>query len=655
MPLKATPLELYQEAIRCLKLNDKVSKSRKEMIRAYAGEHYRSDWSPAEGKVIDNRFDEWIRLVLPQIVFDNPTASIKTNRSGVNKAVPRALEAAINWWSPQVQLDNVLIDVAMDAAFSFGVVLTTYGPPPGREPWLSENDQLAISSLPRVSRLDPQRWFCDDTIDRYDPQVGQGRLAGHMFRVDKEELLKDNRFNRDAVIKCATGEGQRKWGGEKNSREDVFGYEIWVPEIKTGDEPDAHGTIYTIGVSEALSDSKDAHWLRDPRPYIGPAWGPYTLFGFGVMPGCPYPYSPFAASWDQIKMLNQHVLAAETSARRHKRFGVYDAANTQAGDAIRKVKDGEITAVRGLKDGEVKEMTLGGVTKEQHDHIARRAEQADRSLSLSETARGNVGIDASATAIADAASQRSARIASMKRLMTIGAAQVLRTAAWHLYTHEDAVFPLPPDVAEGFVPRPKSLPEPSEAENIALVTGGDIDSIREVLEHEPEVIYGGGPSEEVITKLEEPEGVVYVVSPYIYGTRFEDFELEIEPYSMERVDEALLQRRSMQVFEVVSNALPLIMQFPQAKWEDMLDMIGEPINIPDLSERTLGRSWLAQLRAAADGQSQPMAPQPQAPQPGSSSVMPRMQTQSDGADGMSGQVGEQIYGGGNLARASQTG
>lgn len=657
--LKTTPLELYQEAQKALALQKKVNASRKEMIEAYAGEHYRSDWKPKQ-KIIDNRFDEYVRLILPQIVFNNPKVSVKTNRSGVEQAVPMALEAAINWWAPQVRLANVLRDVAYDAAFTFGVVLTTYGPPPGREPWLSENDTSSLSALPRVQRIDPCRWFCDHSVDKYDPATGQGRLAGHVFRADKDMLMKDSRFNKDAVKQCATGEGQKQYGGEESDREEVYGYEIWIPEIKTKTQsgeyhPDAHGTIFTIGLSQSLPDTENATWLRDPRPYIGPSCGPYTLFGMGVMPGSPYPYSPFAASWDQIQMLNTHVEAAERSAKRHKRGVGVDAANTQAEEVIRKFKDGDVFPIRDMEKS-VKEISLGGVTQEQHDHIQRRGEQADRSLALSETARGNVNVDTSATAIADAASQRSARLASMKRLMTEGAIQVLTSAAWHLYTHKDAAFPLPPDVAESFVPRPANLPDPSEAENVAAITGVSLLEARKLLEYKPEVIYGGGPSDQTLTEIQDWEsgGKVYVVSPYVKGTRFEDFELEIEPYSMERVDEALLQRRSMQVFTTVTQILPLIQNFPQVKWEDLIDMIGDPMNMPNLSDRVIGRAWLNQLRAASEGQGMAMAGgmipgQPQPQQPGGINP-PRNNT--DGADGMNGQIGESVYGGGNLAKAT---
>lgn len=654
--LKTTPHELLQEIVKARALADKVNAHRDSMIRAYTGEYYREDWTPEDGAVIDNRFDEWLRLVLPQIVFDNPKVSVKTTRSGVNPAVPRAMEAAINWWAPQVDLVKVLSLVAYDAAFTYGVTLTTYGPPPGREPWLSRNDEVAMAALPRVGRIDPKRWFCDPTIDVYDPANGNGRFAGHLFRADKEDLLKDKRFNAAAVRACATGEGSAKWGGEKSDREEIYGYEIWVPEITTGDNPDAHGTIFTLGLNHA-SDSKDnATWLRDPRAYIGPADGPYTLFGMGVVPGCPYPYSPFAASWDQIKRLNKAIESAERSAERHKRFVAVDSDNTQAKDALRKVKDGDVVPIRGLsKEKSAQEMTLGGITSEQADHIQRRGEQVDRSLNLSETARGNIKVDTSATAIADAASQRSARLASMKRLMEDGAIQVLNSAAWHLYTHEDAVFPLPPDVAESFVPRPTHLPDPSEAENLAMATGVSVEEMRKVLEHQPEVIYGGGPSDEVITEIQDPidGSVTYVVSPYVQGTRYEDFELEIKPYSMERVDEALLQRRAMQVFEVVTGSLQLIVAYPQVKWEDMLDMIGEPLNMPNLSEQVLGRSFLSKLRAMADGQSQNPAmgmAQPGVQQPG---VMARPQPGTDGADGMSGQIGEAVYGGGQLAQAAR--
>lgn len=655
--LKITPLELWQEITKAKELAKKVNESREEMIRAYVGTMYRSDWAPATTAMNDNRFDEWLRLVLPQIVFDNPKVRVTTNRSGVHPAVPMAMQAGLNWWAPQARLAQVLVDVAYDAAFTYGVVLTTHGPRPGGESWRSDRDEQAMAAMPRVSRIAPDRWFCDHGTDRYDPASGQGRYAGHIFRADKEDLLADKRFNASVVSGCVTGSGQDNYGGEKTDREEIFGYEVWIPEIKTSDDPDACGTIYCLGLDQSMGTSNNAAWLRDPRPYIGPACGPYTLFGFGLVPGSPYPFSPFAAAWAQVKNLNEHLDAADRSASRKKRFVIVDAENTQAATTLRQVRDGEVATMRDFKNTMI-EVQLGGVTADQVEHNRRLGEQVDRSLNLSETARGNVNVDTSATAIADAASQRSARLASMKRLMVEGAAQVLRTAAWHLYTHEDAVFSLPHDVAESFITRPSDLPDPSQAEPMALATGVDVQSMRRILEHRPEVIYGGGPADEVITQAISEEGTpVYVVSPNVRGTRFEDFELEIEPYSMERVDEALLQRRSMQVFQVITGALPLIAQYPQLKWEELIDMIGQPMNLPNLAEQTLGRAWLSQLRAQADGLINPgMAPAPGMGAPGMGPApagVPQVRASGgDGADGMSGRIGESVYGGGNLARAA---
>lgn len=660
--LQATPIDLVQEIQKAKALADKINAARDDMIKAYAGDYYRDDWKSADGKLIDNRFDEWLRMVLPQIVYDNPKVDVTSTRSGVNPMVPKAMKAAINWWAPQVNLIDVLTDVAYDAAFTFGVILTTHGPRPGNEPWRSSRSDEAMQGLPRVTRIDPKRWFCDHTIDKYDPATGQGRLAGHLFRADRDELLKDKRFNPDAVSRCATGEGQANWGGEKSDREEIYGYEVWVPEIQTpgkdGDHPDSHGTIFTIGLNQDHEATEDATWLRDPRPYIGPADGPYTLFGMGTMPGCPYPYSPFASSWDQVKRLNKAVESEELSAETFKKFIAFDAANEQAGEAVRKVKHGQIAPVRGLKDGEVKEMSVGGISPEQIEHTARRGEQVDRSLNLSETARGNINVDTSATAVADAASQRSARLASMKRLMVNGAKKVLRSAAWHLYTHTDATFHLPPDVAEGFVPRPSHLPDPGQAEEIAMQLGIGLLDARKILDHQPEVIYGGGPSDEVISEVVNPDdSVSYVVSPYVDGLRFEDFELEIEPYTMERVDEALLQRRAMQVFEMVTNSIQMIVAYPQLPWEDLFDMVGEPMNMPHLSQRALGKQFLSQLRSAGAGggmnpaMAMGQGAAPGQPQPGP--VMPQPRPGTDGADGMDGRIGEAVYGGGNLAQATR--
>ena len=68
------------------------------------------------------------------------------------------------------------------------------------------------------------------------------------------------------------------------------------------------------------------------------------------------------------------------------------------------------------------------------------------------------------------------------------------------------------------------------------------------------------------------------------GYGFEDLELEIEPYSMERASEGMAQKRAMEMHSLILNTLPAMQQFPDYPWLDHFQKIGNAMNTPDLPE-----------------------------------------------------------------------
>jgi hypothetical protein len=64
---------------------------------------------------------------------------------------------------------------------------------------------------------------------------------------------------------------------------------------------------------------------------------------------------------------------------------------------------------------------------------------------------------------------------------------------------------------------------------------------------------------------------------------FSELALEIEPMSMERTTEALHQRRMLEVFGVVLQAAQAMPMMPYVRWDDLLDKLGNAMNVPDLA------------------------------------------------------------------------
>ena len=63
---------------------------------------------------------------------------------------------------------------------------------------------------------------------------------------------------------------------------------------------------------------------------------------------------------------------------------------------------------------------------------------------------------------------------------------------------------------------------------------------------------------------------------------YEDLDLEIDPYSTEKVNQASQQRRATEVIGLIGNLAPLIPQAPFVQWNKLFDYLGHSLNIPEL-------------------------------------------------------------------------
>jgi len=110
--------------------------------------------------------------------------------------------------------------------------------------------------------------------------------------------------------------------------------------------------------------------------------------------------------------------------------------------------------------------------------------------------------------------------------------------------------------------------------------------------------------------------------PYFQGggeppASYDDIELEVDAYSMERTNEVLQQRRALETLQVVSNVAAAMPQAPYVNWEAMLKQVGDSMNMPGMAQ-LIDRQALAQMQqqAAMQQQVEMMAEQASAQQGG---------------------------------------
>jgi len=562
-----------------------------DLIKDYHGPYWREDRSQDLDPAPENHALEWLALVTNKIVYDNPTVYVSSRHSGVPKEVLARMEAGINQWAEMNEFWKTLLKVWYDCAFGFGVIRTTLQPMPGYKGFMTNAGLQIKPQWPVAKRIPPHRFIIDYRCEEFE----QARFMGHVWKRDHKDLLKRKGFNHDAIAKIAWDVGLDKVRSSTNtyegpSRQEIVGYEIWVPEHTL---PEArgrqgyHGTIFTMGVAVNGQEASKPQWIKPPRPYFGPSWGPYQMFGVYSVPGSVYPLSPLAATYEQVRELNAHSVAAAKGAAGFKEFVAYDPANPNAGMAAKHARHGEVVPIENMTEA-IQQIKLGGVQREQYEYIGTLRERRDRVTGLTDAARGNVSGVGTATEIADAAAQRDSRLSLIERMFHSATVGSINTVGWFMFNSEFVRFKMSGRSAVQVRPRPSTLPHPSQAERIATeleMEGADdpfnmklipfndrVELIRQQLEWNPEVTFPVDDPGESLESMASQNGLSY-----------EDLQLILDPTSMKRVDQALLQKQAQDQFTLISQMSTVMAQTPWINWVGMFDEYGNSLNKRDFS------------------------------------------------------------------------
>lgn len=549
--LTSDPEKLMVEIKAACTFRDEYAKTLDKQHKRFTGPHYHEGSSgEAQDYSPENTYYEYISLMIPRLIFDNPRVQVSSRRPGPSRDVALALKYGLDRWVRDIVLRKKLVELATDMLFGYGVAMVKESVRDGIDmsAMLPEGEvqRPGKPTWPVVERISQKRFFMDAETER----MSDARFIGHEVRRDRADLLSRAKENPEEgwdveVLREAAENGPKKKGSADNasapSRDEIVLFEVWIPETTLKDSPGAengfHGTIYTLCSSQGpKGNSPSGQFARKPRAYYGPRTGPYSLFGIYKVPDSPFPLSPLTAVEAQVSDLNLHVRAATRSMLNHKRIaGVNDPRTAQL------VKDvgHDNVAVIPFEDGRalVQEFEVGGQTEQQVGWIASARERADRALGMDEALRGNVAGIGTATEHTIASEASNTRMAFIKQAFTDSVTALLEKVAFYLYHDDRIVFPLDEEIVRDLGIPPEDQP----------------------------MFQGGGHSS-------------------TDGFTFEDMELEIEPYSMERANEGLAQKRAMEMHSMLLNTLPAMQQYPDYPWVDHFSKIGNAMNAPDLAE-----------------------------------------------------------------------
>jgi len=568
--LDVSPKNLWTEIQAAEQFRDAHLDSLTEMVQRYAGVGYHHEY---EAEWSENHMYEFVRLTTSSVIFDNPRVRVRTRRPNpAQKLVAQAMEHALNRWVKDTQLQRLLKRAYVQQCFAYAVIQTAVEPRPEADP-----REPSMRQWPQCYLIPQERFYMDPLCQVFS----HARYVGHKYTIDKSDLLlraddKGSGWNEEAIESLGDNTGVETLAHNRQrenvDRKEIVVYETWVPEIDTDDpENGFHGTIFTTAVGGANSaEDSEGLEIREPRAFYGPRWGPYTMFGVYPVPGDPYPLSPFAAMYTQMQDLNDIVRASNQAIRKYKKVVVADASNPD----LKKLKSAPndfFLPIKGFDKSKIDSAEFGGITAQHKDQQAQALDRLDRNTGINQTQRGEVASGSTATEIAIADSAKDDSLSFVKQEFNANTTQLINGVGFYLY-HDDRIeFPLGEEAAESVI-------DPETGEPMG----------------EPWFVGGSHRSDS--------------------GARYDDLELDPEPYSMERANEALMRAQYNEATDFALRAASIVPMAPFYDWKRLFDKMGEILNdrefsefySPEIAGQLMGMNMAQQMAPEVPGTQQPM-------------------------------------------------
>lgn len=541
----------------------------------YRGGEFGQENGPTEPEAVVHQY---VSLTLPSVAFDLPKVQVDTQRKGTLRATAEGIGKGLERWMVDTGFRRVEAALCLDMLFVYGVGVVTQEPAYGAE------GLVDVPYRPQVRRLDRRRYF-HDSIAESEAEV---RFRGHACVYDKEDLVrlaetdKDGGWNLEVIKSLAVTDDLTEVRPRKRKddtqRKEVVIFEVWVPEheIEGKSRKDGfNGVIYTLACGRDQTGKQVQDFVRSPRAYYGPRWGPYVLFGAYSVPGHSYPSGPLAMCQGQIRAYTDFAKVVLAAASNYKRLLIINrGADPKLAQVIKDGKHDYVFDGVNVKSGDIEVFEVGGATQQMYDQLALLRENMDRSLAMADVTRGTVTGEGTATENQLAFSSSSARMSWVKSQFAEGVNQVLRTVAWFMFYDDRVVFPMAgPLDGEG-------------QQRDAMFFGGNaaLRSNRPKIRSRMQQ-YGVDPGEDY-----EKEGV----TDEFQAGSFDDLELRVNIYSMERPGEAVQQRRITELLNLLGVTVPMQATAPWIKWDEVYKLAGEAVSFADLA-RVINLELLSEM------------------------------------------------------------
>lgn len=518
---------------------------------------------------------------IPTLAFDVPSVRCDSPIMEVADEVA-AFDRGINRWISESDTRQVLLEAAYDFCFAWTCLLVSRKP--AEE--LGEVEMMGgvgVPQWPYMKRIPTENAFKDPLAT--GPY--QMRFAGHTLVADIDGLLAqcdsdpDAGWNRDVIEALAVDGGLdsvRRGRSEGPTRREVAYDQIWVADAKITDEEFAdlgvskdkrylyNGKLFYVAVVQSDSGkSKSEAFIRDPQPYFGPPCGPYVFGGEHIIPGNPYMMSTLTPNASAIRLLNDCVTTVTQGVKSYKNMQVVnDVVDPSLTDTIVNGKNGGVYTIPGYEHGQTDNVEVGGVQNQMQLAVVTLRDRVDRGLGLDDGQYGKADAEASATAVAVAADSAGAKTAFAKHQFTDIVQRALEIVGSYLWYDEEFAMPI-------------------SLQDVQAMGGKLSDYVK--------VDKDGRP-------VLDAKGEVTFSQPMLFGgtnkaRSYAALQMTIEPYSMERMSDAVAARNAAMLTQTAATIAPLVIQSPHIAWDVYFKAMAKYTRIPEMA-------YLINIGAAAE-------------------------------------------------------
>ena len=530
----------------------------KAMISGYHGQAYES----ADGKVTpENFYYSYVTATVPGLVTDNPRVVVRSRRAGAEDPVSMPMRHGLNRWVRDERFSETLKLIATDFCFAWGVGMVTNEPDRSQgviadQALFDENNKLREKDgkkyRPRFYRLSPKLFSIDS-------RALNAASAGHMSHVWfmsaadlKEEVATGEGWNvkeaTDLVSGASSGKDAasmadpaRDQRNPTKKADEIEFRSVWVPSmIVDGKGPDEgyHGAILTFARTNSGEAGRKFVMPKEPEPYFGPKSGPYVVFGAHSVPDKLWPLGPLTASQSAIKELNRHARSISKSNSRGKQVVLYDKKNKAEAEQIQNAEGEFLIGIEGFDKANFATAVFGFAPDALYKAHAMHKDQLQRGSGMNDAQQGNVTGKGTATENQISNETTLRRNNALYKQFVGGTDMALYKVAHFFYWDDDIAFPL----GEEFL---QEVDVPMGEGQYAMFEGGQQKGNK--------------------------------------GISFEDYELEIEAFSMGRTDQAQLSASLQQFMGYLIPTLQLRPMTPFVDWQALDELYAQQLNTPELA------------------------------------------------------------------------